>query len=148
MSSSFLSQQALFALAFVPCKRSPAKSLCGGLPSVLCCCSISISHPCGSALLPLSASATWVLLAEQPAESMGPWAAGRSGAGDGGRSMGVGDALQHLQVCSPAGLSLSPGLREAGCLHLAAMGLSTSFAALSAEINCWEGLMVFLERWT
>lgn len=81
-------------------------------------------------------------------ESMWPWAAGHSAAGDGGHSMGGDDALQHLQVCSPAGLSLSPDLREAGCLHLAAMGLSTSFASLSAEINCWEGLMVFLKRWT
>lgn len=35
-----------------------------------------------------------------------------------------------LQVCSPAGLSLSPGLREAGRLHLAAVGLSNSFATL------------------
>lgn len=67
MSSSFLSQQALFALAFVPCKRSPAKSLCDELPSVLCCCSISVSPPHGSALPPLPAPGMWVLLAEHRA---------------------------------------------------------------------------------
>lgn len=88
MSSSFLSQQALFALAFVPCKYSPAKSLQDELLSVLCCYNISISHPCGSAPLPLSAPAMWVLLAEQPLESTGPWAAGCSGAGGGGHSTG------------------------------------------------------------
>lgn len=81
MSSSFLSQQALFALAFVPCKHSPAKSLWDELPSVLCCCNTSISHPCGSALLPPAAPAMWVLLAERGA-------LGNSGAGGGGRSMG------------------------------------------------------------
>jgi len=90
----------------------------------------------------------WVLLAEQPTESAGSCAAGRGGAGDGGRSMSVGDALQHLQVCSPTRLLVSPGLGEAGCVHLAAMGLSTSFPSHSAEINCWEGLVMFLERWT
>lgn len=100
MSSSCLSHQALFALAFVPCKCSPAKSLCDELPSVLCCCSISISQPCGSALPPLFAPAVWVLLAEQPVESLGPWAAGCRVAGDGGCRCRCNLASERLDACA------------------------------------------------
>lgn len=103
MSSSFPSQQALFALAFVPCKYSPAKSLCDELPSVLSYCSISISPPHGSALPPLPAPGMWVLGE--------PGAAGYRG-------------LERVEAAwvmswSPADLQLSPGLRQAGyCAHL------------------------------
>lgn len=95
MSSSFLSQQALLALAFVPCKRSPAKSLCDELPSVLCCCSISISHPCGSALPPLSAPAPWVLLAEQSL-----WRARGPGQRDAAGPEVVDAACEWVMLCS------------------------------------------------
>lgn len=42
----------------------------------------------------------WVLLAEQPVESMGPWAAGCRVVGNGGCSMGVGDAAEQVCHCN------------------------------------------------
>lgn len=83
-------------LAFVPGKSSVAKSLCAELLPVLCCCSLSISHPLQQCFC-LSAPATWVLLAEQP------WAAAQVGTARGGC------------LCTKD-LSLSPALRRAGCV--------------------------------
>lgn len=130
MSPPFLLQQAFF-LAFVPCKCGPAKSLCAELPSVLCGCSISISHPCGSALLPLCSSD--VGAAGRAAPRMrwgwGPWT--RQGGG----------------WCSAVSLSYRsvPATWSQGgwVLGLAAVGSPISFASLSAETNCWVRVVVF-----